>query len=153
MPVYVSSYWIGFNILLKCMSCIFLTILILQILRYYLPLMYYKLFFLFDQILSYVYVVFFHYYNITGKTHAYLRDCHYTGRSYSIQDPRFDDLDPSLNHTTCIYEKGSSKKLVCVTICNTDFCNGPQIAGGSILQIQTWLNVLCAVVVILRHIS
>ncbi|VDI71847.1 Hypothetical predicted protein [Mytilus galloprovincialis] len=88
-----------------------------------------------------------------GKTHAYLRDCHYTGRSYSIQDPRFDDLDPSLNHTTCIYEKGSSKKLVCVTICNTDFCNGPQITGGSILQIQTWLNVLCAVVVILRHIS
>ncbi|CAG2249169.1 unnamed protein product [Mytilus edulis] len=87
-----------------------------------------------------------------GQTHAYLRDCHYTGRSYSIQDPRFNDLDPSLNHTTCIYERGSSKRLVCVTICDTDFCNGPQIDGGSILQIQIWLNVLCVAVVILRQI-
>lgn len=70
MPVYVSSHWIGFNILLKCMSCIFLTILILQILRYYLLLMYYKLFFLFDQILSYVYVVFFHYHQ-EKRMHIY----------------------------------------------------------------------------------
>ncbi|CAC5417552.1 unnamed protein product [Mytilus coruscus] len=88
-----------------------------------------------------------------GQTHAYLRDCHNTGRSYSIQDPRFDDLEPSLNHTTCIYEKGSNKIMVCVTICDTDFCNGPQIDGGSTLQIQTWLNVLCAVVVIFRQFS
>ncbi|CAC5400878.1 unnamed protein product [Mytilus coruscus] len=88
-----------------------------------------------------------------GQTHAYLRDCHNTGRSYSIQDPRFDDLEPSLNHTTCIYEKGSSKRMVCVTICDTDFCNGPQIDGGSTLQIKTWLNMLCAVVLIFRQIS
>ncbi|CAC5361994.1 unnamed protein product [Mytilus coruscus] len=73
--------------------------------------------------------------------------------SYSIQDPRFDDLEPSLNHTTCIYEKGSSKRMVCVPICDTDFCNGPQIDGGSTLQIKTWLNVLCAVIVIFRHMS
>ncbi|VDI36483.1 Hypothetical predicted protein [Mytilus galloprovincialis] len=87
-----------------------------------------------------------------GQTHAYIRDCHTTGKSYSIQDLRFNDLDSSLNHTTCIYERGSSKRLVCVTICDTDFCNGPQIDGGSILQIQIWLNVLCAAVVILRQI-
>ncbi|CAC5374585.1 unnamed protein product [Mytilus coruscus] len=70
-----------------------------------------------------------------GQTHAYLRDYHNTDRSYSIQDPRFDDLEPSLNHTTCIYEKGSSKRMMCVTICDTDFCNGPHIDGGSTLQI------------------
>ncbi|CAC5399561.1 unnamed protein product [Mytilus coruscus] len=71
-----------------------------------------------------------------GLLHAYIRDCHNSANNYSFYDPKFLDLDPARNHTSCIYD-AFSKRVACVTVCETDFCNGPQIAGGNNSRAQT----------------
>ncbi|VDI56525.1 Hypothetical predicted protein [Mytilus galloprovincialis] len=73
-----------------------------------------------------------------GQVHAYIRDCHNSANNYSFYDPKFLDLDPARNHSSCIYD-AFSKRVACVTVCETDFCNGPQIASGNSCRAQTLL--------------
>ncbi|XP_063409547.1 uncharacterized protein LOC134692867 isoform X2 [Mytilus trossulus] len=86
-----------------------------------------------------------------GQVHAYIRDCHNSANNYSFYDPKFSDLDPARNHTSCIYD-AFSKRLACVTVCETDFCNGPQIAGGNSSRAQTLLVLFYSVLVVLKYI-
>ncbi|XP_063410744.1 uncharacterized protein LOC134693768 [Mytilus trossulus] len=86
-----------------------------------------------------------------GQVHAYIRDCHNRANNYSFYDPKFLDLDPARNHSSCIYD-AFSKRVACVTVCDTDFCNGPQIAGGNSSRAQTLLVLFYSVLVMLKNI-
>ena len=80
--------------------------------------------------------------------HAYIRDCHVHTNNYSIYDLRFMELDASKNHTVCIYQ-ALSKRLACVTLCDTDFCNGPQISSATAINnVQIWSVLLATIFVI-----
>ncbi|KAL3862738.1 hypothetical protein ACJMK2_008691 [Sinanodonta woodiana] len=59
-----------------------------------------------------------------GDTFSYIRDCS-DGKTFSIELNAFKNLAAD-NQTTCSYR--GDGYLACVTLCNTDMCNGP--TGG-----------------------
>lgn len=90
---------------------------------------------------------------ISGRMFAFIRDCS-DGLTFSIHDvPRFGTLKASLNHTTCAYMP-LSKIMACVTLCDTDFCNGPQIdSGKEIPRAQKWIILSLVMTLCIIHIN
>ncbi|XP_022336686.2 uncharacterized protein LOC111132983 [Crassostrea virginica] len=60
---------------------------------------------------------------VNGVIVAYIRDCS-DGVNFSINASRFMNFSPDKNITTCSYVEG--KFFTCVSLCNSDLCNGPQ---------------------------
>ena len=83
---------------------------------------------------------------------AFIRDCS-DSHTFSIPGvPRFGTLKASLNHTTCVY-MSFSKIMACVTLCDTDFCNGPQIdSGKESLRAQKWVILALVMTLYITHI-
>ncbi|XP_061188773.1 uncharacterized protein LOC133196944 [Saccostrea echinata] len=60
----------------------------------------------------------------SGKVMSFIRGCT-NGKVFSLNDfPNRTIV--SDNQTTCAYRPESGKVVVCLTICKTDLCNGPQ---------------------------
>lgn len=64
----------------------------------------------------------------TGVVVAYIRDCS-NGTNFSINASRFRNFPQDKNITTCSYVEG--KFFTCLSMCNTDLCNGPQAAPNT----------------------
>lgn len=64
----------------------------------------------------------------TGVVVAYIRDCS-DGINFSINASRFLNFPQDKNITTCSYVQG--KFFTCLSMCNTDLCNGPQAAPNT----------------------
>lgn len=59
----------------------------------------------------------------TGQLFSFIRGCT-DGKIFSLTDfPNRTIV--SDNQTTCAFRPGSGKVVVCLTMCKTDFCNGP----------------------------
>lgn len=59
----------------------------------------------------------------TGQPFSFIRGCT-DGKIFSLTDfPNRTIV--SDNQTTCAFRPGSGKVVVCLTMCKTDFCNGP----------------------------
>lgn len=65
---------------------------------------------------------------VNGVVVAYIRDCS-DGINFSINASRFQNFPQDKNITTCSYVEG--KFFTCLSMCNTDLCNGPQAAPNT----------------------
>lgn len=77
---------------------------------------------------SSVYMVRVYIFLSTGVVVAYIRDCS-DGINFSINASRFLNFPQDKNITTCSYVQG--KFFTCLSMCNTDLCNGPQAAPNT----------------------
>ena len=87
-----------------------------------------------------------------GDIISFIRGCT-DGKIFSITDfPRTNF--PADNQTTCAYRHNAGKVVVCLTVCKTDFCNGPRLDisdTSGVVSIQVSVNMIVVVLISSLH--